>query len=811
MAYTDGTNQIAGVKVNAEAGKTHQMEHDMDGNVIRAAHKNIETIEYNRTSQKPTSIRMTDGTTILFFYDAQGERILKRVTSSSGVIIKDIYYVRDDERRILLERQITRVAGSNAMEITTTVVTMYIHGPRGLIGFIRNDVFHSVITDHVGSVRLIVRDGQVVAAIDYLPYGKTMRLYYTNPQDLIAYRYAGQEFDDESELYNYHGRLYDPNIGRFYELDPQAQYHSPYKHTGGNSFIDSDDKSAIKETVTDANVAISKAYTGGGSAVNGRWDPGDRKFRDSGTNIGIIEGGMAGTLLATGVASDMFLTASAANGNWDPEDWKWDSPQRWNGLFQGFATEGGVGNAPRLTYTSDVMADNGNAAFWEWDLTNPNTWHAILSGFDSGNRMPNNLVHVGRSFRQLAQTPDRLRALLGKIERMPKSVSDFTAILNDPTHPLYNVALLSASADYFSSETNWKNTFTNHDPSSNVFFARDPTERISTAMLKRKPPKPEMVDLISYQDAASSYRVRRLAMVPNDEIYLNVTSKRITSTVASNHFVQDEYKDPVDVSTSGSSRVSFWPLTLFRTIKSQFLIVCQYLSYGRLEAETIPLTTQRSVAFNAFQNYLPDDVSPGVQFDEFGDNSSILQMGDRWFAETNMHGNLLWAFMLMRKLFGQQSHQSKLMTADTSASIASDIQAYEIVTEFFQLAIDLGVNCGIEEIIDSGRLDYLFRAVKTKLLRCEYDDVGEILLGSLVGRYKNEISLMSSPKQADWFEGKFREKIVNLNYCSLLRSSSSVSEIVATPNVEQNYFSKFDDKSAFQQHFRDNRLGFSLN
>ncbi|CAF5071772.1 unnamed protein product, partial [Rotaria socialis] len=79
----------------------------------------------------------------------------------------------------------------------------------------------------------------VVAAYDYLPYGNLIRQYGI-PQVQIAYRYTGQEWDEETGLYNYHARLYDPDIGRFYQIDPQEQYASPYKYAGNSpvSMID---------------------------------------------------------------------------------------------------------------------------------------------------------------------------------------------------------------------------------------------------------------------------------------------------------------------------------------------------------------------------------------------------------------------------------------------------------------------------------------------------------------------------------------------------------------------------------------------
>jgi hypothetical protein len=49
---------------------------------------------------------------------------------------------------------------------------------------------------------------------------------YKSKDGSINYVYIGQEYDEEMGLYNYHSRLYDPVIGRFYQVDPKEQYFS---------------------------------------------------------------------------------------------------------------------------------------------------------------------------------------------------------------------------------------------------------------------------------------------------------------------------------------------------------------------------------------------------------------------------------------------------------------------------------------------------------------------------------------------------------------------------------------------------------
>ena len=86
----------------------------------------------------------------------------------------------------------------------------YIYGPKGRLGFIRNDEFYHVVSDHELSIRLVVKNGEVIAAFNYMPYGILIRHCGTKEAQ-IRYRFTGQEWDEELQLY-------DPSIGRFYQV-----------------------------------------------------------------------------------------------------------------------------------------------------------------------------------------------------------------------------------------------------------------------------------------------------------------------------------------------------------------------------------------------------------------------------------------------------------------------------------------------------------------------------------------------------------------------------------------------------------------
>ncbi len=53
------------------------------------------------------------------------------------------------------------------------------------------------------------------------------------------YRFTGQEYDPETNLFNFRARIYDPFLGIFYAGDPAGQAFSPYMYCGGNPTISS--------------------------------------------------------------------------------------------------------------------------------------------------------------------------------------------------------------------------------------------------------------------------------------------------------------------------------------------------------------------------------------------------------------------------------------------------------------------------------------------------------------------------------------------------------------------------------------------
>jgi len=96
---------------------------------------------------------------------------------------------------------------------------------------------HPVSIDLRRSLRALWTDRRVALQFDYRPFG-ALDAGNSRLADPLAgrvrIRYAGQQFDAASGLYNDHARLYDPELARFLAPDPAGQGASPYAYVGND-------------------------------------------------------------------------------------------------------------------------------------------------------------------------------------------------------------------------------------------------------------------------------------------------------------------------------------------------------------------------------------------------------------------------------------------------------------------------------------------------------------------------------------------------------------------------------------------------
>jgi RHS repeat-associated protein len=99
--------------------------------------------------------------------------------------------------------------------------------------------------DHLGSTSYITdASGEVYQHLEYIAFGETFVEEHSNT-DRTPYLFNGKELDEETGLYYYGARYYDPRTSVWQSVDPladQMQRHSPYNYGFNNPirFIDLD-------------------------------------------------------------------------------------------------------------------------------------------------------------------------------------------------------------------------------------------------------------------------------------------------------------------------------------------------------------------------------------------------------------------------------------------------------------------------------------------------------------------------------------------------------------------------------------------
>lgn len=292
--YFEETNRLKELHAKASV---FQYTYDDRGNIISSGNRDISEITYDIQSNLPLSLTK-DSLDSNFVYNGLNQRVM--VQSSDG---SNKLYVQGLNEYPVIE------IGSETVQ--------YIYGIGGILAMIQQDKTQFVIKDQQGSTRAVVLDtGDVEAMLDYTPFGD---LFSNSVGDIsiITYRFTGQEQDLISGLYNYKARFYDPELRRFYSIDPKFKFGSPYVYCINNPFNLTDTSGedfglsflivlAIGAAIGAAVGGGIAAYTGVKAGLEGGQLAG---YIFAGAGIGAVAGALSA---AGGVGSFAAGTAAAA-------------------------------------------------------------------------------------------------------------------------------------------------------------------------------------------------------------------------------------------------------------------------------------------------------------------------------------------------------------------------------------------------------------------------------------------------------------------------------------------------------------------
>tara|TARA_B110001454_G_scaffold28073_1_gene27451 strand:- start:45847 stop:53748 length:7902 start_codon:yes stop_codon:yes gene_type:complete len=213
--------------------------HDSNGNLIGKFPKDNLGDKYNylytsmnqlkevRISGQDNSVKMI----ALYFYDPQGRRLKKQITNyidSSKSFSRSYVYDRDsiiaeynDSNNLLATYTHSNLRTDDVLSANITS-----SGQSANLAYSAGKYFY--LKDNIGSIAKVVDlSGSVIQSYQYSAYGKIVGIFdggnnsvISNPKINTSYTFSGREFDGETGLYFYRARMYDANLGRFLQKDP---------------------------------------------------------------------------------------------------------------------------------------------------------------------------------------------------------------------------------------------------------------------------------------------------------------------------------------------------------------------------------------------------------------------------------------------------------------------------------------------------------------------------------------------------------------------------------------------------------------
>ncbi|MHB2149987.1 RHS repeat domain-containing protein [Calditrichota bacterium LG25] len=291
-SYATNTNKLTSV---TDGSLTKTFGYDASGNVIKynAGNDHLYEIEYNFRNL-PIQIQTTgpDGEPLFYYYaydDGAG-----RIYDKEDNLIT-AYYIRGADGQVMAEYNYQKN------------LVLWRMGGFGYKTPDGNSYYY--LKDHIGNIRVTVNEqGEIVTKDDYYPFGLRMPgLSYNNGNQNDRLKFQSKKLQDYGNWRTYYfgWRDYDPELGRWFVVDPARQFASPYVAMANNPIIGYDEDGAFAWFIWVGMLA--GAYLGGAAAQE-HFELNPGKWENSwSTYFGIIAGGIAGALTANAIAGSYGL------------------------------------------------------------------------------------------------------------------------------------------------------------------------------------------------------------------------------------------------------------------------------------------------------------------------------------------------------------------------------------------------------------------------------------------------------------------------------------------------------------------------
>jgi RHS repeat-associated protein len=264
-SYDDNGNQtnngsVVGTNNQIASNGTFNYSYDKEGNLTAKTSIStgaITTYSYDHRNRLTTVIDKTaNGTitqTVEFIYDAFDRRISKTVNGQTT------HFTNDGDQLWAEYNQLGQV------------IARYLPGAdidELIARYLPGDDTSWYLSDRLGTIRDVANQfGSLINQIDYNSFGQILNQTDASAGDRFAF--TGREYDEETGLYYYRARYYDPTLGRFISQDPigfGGEDPNLYRYVGNNP-VNATDPSGLLALVEYAGIASETVLGQTGSVL----------------------------------------------------------------------------------------------------------------------------------------------------------------------------------------------------------------------------------------------------------------------------------------------------------------------------------------------------------------------------------------------------------------------------------------------------------------------------------------------------------------------------------------------------------------